>query len=848
LKAFIGGSSDRLLRRKGHLWPLLLLELALAGGVVLHARDTPNGHWAFQPVQRVVPPTVPHPEFVESPIDAFILQKLDAVGLTPASEADRRTLLRRASYNLTGLPPTPAELAEFFTDPSPDAFARVTDRLLASPHYGERWGRHWLDVARYADTRGDTVGGDPLFHFAYTFRDYVVRALNEDLPYDRFLIEQIAADQLDLGEHSSALAALGFITVGRRFLNNVHDTIDDRIDVVTRTTMALTVSCARCHDHMYDPIPTADYYSLYGVFSSTHEPDPLPVIGKPDPAALADYQRQREQLDAKRVEYIRQKESEIVERYRGLTAQFLLESRRSASPERESQSNTAFGETSVFRVGARRWRKALGKIDAEHDPVFAPWFAFAALPEAEFAERAPALAANVAGNRLAHPVNPLVADAFAGAAPSSLNAVADRYAQLLELATSRSAAAADAWAPENGGWHELRRALVGDGAPGHLSEETIRRLFPPMAKMQIQQLGSELNRLDATHPGAPIRAMAVADNPQPQNARIFLRGNPNNPGNEVPRQFLQILAGNGRQPFTKGSGRLELALAIASGENPLTARVMANRVWLHHFGEGLVTTPDDFGLRCDPPSHPELFDFLAACLMEDGWSLKRLHRRLMASRIYRQASDDGLSSAAADPENRLLSKANLRRLDFEALRDTVLFVAGNLDCALGGRPVPLVSQPRVQPGGAFDGRRDDGELSRRRAIYGFIDRQNLPGLLRAFDVADPDTITGRRYATTVPQQALYFFNSPFVMQQALSLATASEFQEINEAAGRVRHLYQRIVQRDPTAEEIDLARRFLAKQAPVAESTVPDAKTPPFGPWERLAHVLLMSNELMFVD
>jgi hypothetical protein len=828
------------------------------------AEGNKQQHWAFQPVRRPLVPTVRNARLIESPIDAFIMEKLETAGLTPAPAADKRTLIRRASYDLIGLPPTPVEVADFLADESPEAFTTVIERLLASPHYGERWGRHWLDVARYANTRGDTGAADPVSPYAFTYRDYVMRAFNDDLPFDRFLIEQIAADLLDLGDNSPTLAALGFITVGRRFLNNVHDTIDDRIDVVTRGTMALTVSCARCHDHKYDPIPTRDYYGLYGVFASSHEPEPLPVIGQPDPTEFSDYRSQREKLESSRVDLIRQKEAEIAQRYRRLTTDFLLESRTPAEPERAEQAGNAFEDTSVLRTGTRRWRKFLERLNTESDPIFAPWFAFAALPESEFVERAKHLSAQVARNGLAHTVNPLVAGAFAGDPPASLQEVAERYARVFAAAVDETPQQKKASpespperpAPADPDREALRRVLLADGAPYNLSEEAIRRSFPPMVKMQIQQMGSELDQLDSRHPGAPVRAMALADMPQPRDARVFVRGNPNNPGEEAPRQFVEVLAGPDRRPFTRGSGRLELAQAIASRGNALTARVLVNRVWFHHFGEGLVTTPDDFGVRSDPPSHPQLLDYLAARFMDDGWSLKKLHRLLMLSRVYRQASDDGLRSTAVDPENRLLAKMNRRRLDFESLRDTLLFVAGNLDGTVGGRAVELTPQQRVSLGGGFEGAPADRPPSRRRAIYAFIDRQNLPGVFRTFDFADPDTSTGRRFFTTVPQQALFFFNNPFVMQQACSLAARAVSRQLNSPAEQVTYLYQQILQREPTAGEIELALRFLAAEnaAPASSADSPATGSAsienqrPLRPLERFTHVLLMSDELMFVD
>ena len=842
--------------------PLRLCAAVAAGcvfacGLAIAEDSAIQGHWAFRRVQRPAVPVVAHAGLVDSPIDGFILERLEPTGLEPAPEADRRTLIRRASYDLTGLPPNPADVTEFLADDSADAYSRLVERLLASPHYGERWGRYWLDVARYADTPGDTGAPDPVNPFAFTYRDYVVRSMNEDKPFDRFLVEQIAADQLELVENAPELAALAFITVGRRFLNNVHDTIDDRIDVITRGTMALTVTCARCHDHKYDPITTRDYYGLYGVLASSREPEPLPVIGTPDPVALAEYQVQREKLEASRVNFIRKQEAEILEQYRKLTAEHLLASRKPAEPSAEEKAGT-FPDTNVQRAGARRWRKALEKLDAASDPVFAPWFVFASLPETEFADRAGELAEKVAANGLAHPVNPLVAQAFAGEPPASIDEVARSYARLIEDVLgplAQDAPAATAPSSPDPAREALRRVLLENDGPGTLSEKALRQLFPPMTQMQIQRMGSELNRLDSQHAGAPLRAMALADNSQPQNARVFIRGNPNNPGDEVPRQFLEVLAGENRQPFTRGSGRLELAQAIASRDNPLTARVIVNRVWQHHFGEGLVSTPDDFGLRSDAPSHPGLLDYLATRFMEEGWSLKNLHRQIMLSRVYRRASDDHLRSAEIDPENRLLSKMNRRRLDFEAMRDTLLAVGGNLDQTIGGRAVELAPQPRPELGGGFMAPIAEKPSTSRRAIYGFIDRQNLPGLLRVFDFADPDTSTGRRFTTTVPQQALLFFNNKFVMQQACRLAALADSPELDSTAKKIGFLYQQAYQREPTPAELDAAHRFLlAGQSAgvppdenVAASPVPDDRRP-LRPLERFAHVLLMSDELMFVD
>lgn len=850
-----GGVHETIARCRRLLRTTLVVVCCLGVCRCANADDTdPHSHWAFRPLQDQPAPVNPPADSVQSPIDAFINEKLNAAGLEPVKEADKRTLIRRASFDLIGLPPTPAEVMDYLQDTSPDAFAKVIDRLLASPHYGERWGRHWLDVARYANTHGDT-GGDPASPYAFTYRDYVIRALNSDLPYDQFLIEQIAADRLGNSENSPTLAGLGFITVGRRFLGNIHDTIDDRIDVVTRGLMALTVNCARCHDHKYDPIPTRDYYGLYGVFSSSNEPGQLPEIGSSDPAAFADYQAQRQKAESSRAEIIREQTIEALKRYRRRTADYLLASQKQPSSTKPEDGEADPPDGNLRQVGPRRWKKALEKLNPESDPIFAPWFAFAAIPEAEFMDRARELAKNIASHKLMHPVNPIVAAAFGGEPPASLKSVAERYAQLLNDAVEPETST-NTPLSANPAREELRKALVVGDAPGNLPEKALRESFRSMAKKQIEKLDSDLAQLEQRHRGAPLRAMVLYDNPQPQNSRIFIRGNASNQGDEAPRQFLEILSDQNRQPFSNGSGRLELARAIASRENPLTARVLVNRAWLHHFGEGLVTTPDDFGNRAEAPSHPELLDHLAMRFIEQGWSLKKLHRSMMLSHVYCRSSDDQLRSETVDPANRLLSKMNRRRLDFESMRDSLLFVAGHLELTMGGPPEELSPQPRVALGGGFIDSGDQQPPTPRRAIYGMIDRQNVPGLLRAFDFADPDTCTGRRYVTTVPQQALFFFNNPFVMQQACRLVVRAEVPQEEGTQGRIRELYQRIFQRNPTNAELELASRFIANEETALASTEPSSvsnptipeMSRPLNPWERLAHVLLMSDELMFVD
>jgi mono/diheme cytochrome c family protein len=642
-------------------------EAVNVAGRTPSAAEVRQKHWAFQPVKKPSLPAVKHADWVKMPLDAFVLAGLEAKGLLPSPEADRRTLIRRVTLDLHGLPPTPEEVAAFENDHSPDAYARLVDRLLASPRYGERWGRHWLDVARYADSKGYVFTEERRYPFAYTYRDYVVRAFNEDLPYDQFVLQQLAADQLPLGDDKRPLAALGYLTLGRRFLNNIHDIIDDRIDVTMRGLQAMTVGCARCHDHKFDPIPQGDYYSLYGVFASSIEPKELPLIDQPEQTAeLAAYEKELAKLRAE------------VEKYR-----------------MENKDELAKGN--------RKFR---------------------------------------------------------------------------------------------------------DG---------------------LKELQKKADRWQATAPVAPPRAMVLNDKPTPETPHIFLRGNPNNPGPAVPRQFLQVVAGENRQPFRQGSGRLELAKAIADRSNPLTARVLVNRVWLHHFGAGLVRTPSDFGLRGDPPTHPELLDWLATAFVDDGWSIKKLHRSILLSNTYRQANNDDPRLLQMDPENRLLARMNRQRLDFEAMRDSLLFVAGRLDPKMGGRAVELTTAP----------------FTTRRTIYGFIDRQNLPGLFRTFDFASPDTSTPQRYATTVPQQALFLMNGPFVVEQARYFVQRPEVTAQAKDKEKIKTMYKIAFGRAAVADEIALGLRFLAE---TSKSDKTKQAALPLSSWQQYAQVLLLSNEFTFVD
>jgi hypothetical protein len=799
--------------------------------------EAARAHWAYHPIRRPAIPRVRHPDWPSSPIDAFVLAQLEASGLTPSPPADRRTLLRRVSYDLIGLPPTAEEVEAFESDPSPDAFIRIVDRLLASPHHGERWGRHWLDVARYADTKDGVLmfGDDRVRPYAYTYRDYVIRAWNEDLGFDRFIHEQLAADRVAPKDQPWRLAAMGFMTLGKMFDNNIHDQIDDRIDTVTRGFLGLTVVCARCHDHKYDAIPTADYYSLYGVFASSEPPLELPLTERPDPRRRpSEFEKQAEAKRRAIREFLDGQYKLLSEAARQRTPDYLV--RAATTPPDPLETAIFFLSLAPEDLRPQivaRWRRYLKDRDQTDDPVFGPWRDLMALPEADFAARAGAVLARwrarPQGTRPGQS-NPMVAAALSRATLRTRADVARTYGELIRGVDdlARKSAPMASAAPIDEASRQIRALLADRESPAYFPESQTYYYMSRGEKDRFGRQQVELDRMTVKAADAWPRAMVLFDAVELYEPRIFVRGNAAQPGDRVPRQFLRILAGPDRRPFPHGSGRLDLARAITAPDNPLTSRVIVNRVWMHHFGEPLVSTPSDFGTRSAPPSHPELLDYLAASLQEAGWSLKALHRLIVLSRTYQQASFDRPTCRRVDPENRLLWRFPRRRLDFEAMRDSLLFVAERLDRRMGGRPVDVAGDPQ----------------NRRRTVYAMVDRQSLPALFRAFDFASPDQSAERRPRTTVPQQALFSMNAPFVIEQAKALASRPEVSGAPSTEGRIAALYRTVLARTPAPSEIQAAARFVEPQGAQAGESGHSQLTR----WEQLAQVLLMSNELLFVD
>jgi hypothetical protein len=693
-----------------------------------------------------------------------------------------------------------------------------------------------LDVARYADTKDLVLkfGPDRIRPYAYTYRDYVIDAWNADLPFDRFVQEQLAADLMERVNRSS-LAALGLLNIGRLFDNNLPDIQDDRIDVVMRGFMGLTVACARCHDHKYDPISTADYYSLYGVFANCETPLELPLLEdvKQTEEVVA-FQRQEDEVRQRLATHLDAQYAQLLDEARGRVTDYLV---------KIATSKPEYVETSVFYMSlspddlrpqiVSRWRRYVNAHSSSDDPVFGLWAELltTSTEGVDFATRAAQVMARwsrlPAGVDIGQ-VNPIVLAELSSASLQSPEHVAQAYGAAFLQSLKRWKDAGKCAEQLDAATNQLVDILVAPSGPVYFARQHAFLYMSRVPRGKYEELKDELDKVAVTAAAAPPRAMVVTDSADHYEARIFLRGNPNTPGRPVPRQFLSALDKHQNQkPFGPGSGRRELAEAITSAENPLTSRVIVNRIWMHHFGEPLVATPSDFGLRSSPPSHPELLDYLAWTLQhEDGWSIKKLHRRIVLSRTYQQSSLDRPECRQRDPDNRWLWRARRRRLDFESMRDAMLAATDRLDLRLGGRPVDVAG---------------DSE-NRRRTLYGLVDRQELPSSYRVFDFANPDQSASRRPRTTTPQQALFGLNSPFVITQARGVAAWLTTQPGTDDE-QIQRLYHNLLARRATDDELTLARNYVQNG-----SADGDRSANRLDRWTQLAQLLLLTNEFMFID
>lgn len=721
-------------------------------------------HWSLRPVVRTDVPG----HASADPVSWFVGEGIRKAGLESAPPAERRDWIRRLHYNLTGLPPGHEALAELvsFEGDDQSLAEKLVDELLASPRYGERWARHWLDVVRYSDTKGYAYAGEEFnFPHAWVYRDWVVRSFNEDLPYDHFIQRQLAADLL-LAEGSCDrvdLAAMGFLTLGRRFLGVEPDIIDDRIDVVTRGVLALTVSCARCHDHKFDPIPTADYYALYGVFKSSRES--LEALDPKMAGQHGELLRKRTALAAE----FEKRATEMEGRFLARAGDYMVAALDISQVPPPDFAEIIEGDD-LIPAQIRRWYEFLSQEKRRQDPVFGPWVALAR-------NEVPDLSM----------VNPLVAEAL-GDRSGGLMVMAERYQELLRRSVNAE--------KENRSdpWQELREVVEGPGSPIRIPREYIHDvewLFDDENKGPLKKAQAALDREVIKLREQVPHALALVDRSVAGNVRVFGRGQYLNQEEEVPRGSLGMLHDGRRPRYHEGSGRLSLARELTDTRNPLTARVIVNRIWREHFGEGLVRTCSDFGKRSESPTHPALLDYLASELMANSWSMKHVQRLIATSALYRIRAG---VPPGEDSENRLLSVYPRRRLDFEAMRDSMLAASGELDLRAGGPPGELFGE----------------EASVRRSLYGRIDRQYLPSVLRSFDFANPELHSPRRYRTNVPQQALFLMNAPFTVARARALArrVAGEFRA-EEEVERIEGMFLHVLARRPTAEERESAHAFI---------------------------------------
>ena len=723
--------------------------------------------WSFRPLAA---PAVPEParsDWARNDIDRFVLAKLEEKGLAPLGPADRRQLIRRATFDLTGLPPTPAEIDAFVADESPEAFERVVDRLLASPHYGERWGRHWLDVARFGedDTRGLARDGSGRERYpsAYVQRDWVVDAFNRDMPYDLFVKAQLAGDLLEEPERARALGGLGFLGGGPWYYDLANppvaraDERHDRVDVTTRGFLGLTVGCARCHDHKYDPVGAHDYYALAGIFNNTdyHEY----VLADAEKAEA--YEKDKafiEDMEESLAEYLRT-ESEQLARVLTMQASRYMMAAWRVTGKAKLPPDRAASRARVDLETLERWIRFLGKAP-RHYPYLEDWQTMIARGDAE-EDEAQALAdafqrlllevvaeqaeLEERNRRIIAKGTPLE-EVKSTPMPNGFESFFDRHQLELDtMARERLNLYTDVYR------RDLDNTLdTFFPAPGLLRFRGwgLERQLGRVAADHVEAVRARIDELEEALPDLPF-VMGVRDKEAEDltDIKLHVRGSPTDLGQEVPRGFVSVLAGKDAGPFTDGSGRLQLAEAIAS--HPLAARVIVNRVWRWHMGSGIVDTPSNFGFAGEPPTNPELLEHLAARFVDGGLSIKRLHRDIMLSATYRLRAGRHAANEAVDAGNRLYWRAARRRLDAESIRDALLHVSGGLDAKVGGPSVDL-----------------DDEDNDRRTLYGSVSRFQLDDYLQTFDFPDPNLSAERRYATNVPQQSLFFMNSPFVRRQA----------------------------------------------------------------------------------
>ena len=794
-----------------------------------------KNYWAFQPISHASAPKIKNTRWVKSPLDAFILQKLEAQGLKPAPPADKLTLLRRATFDLTGLPPTEKEMAEFLADKMPGAFQKVVERLLASPRYGEKWGRHWLDVARYADSTGNDE--DHRYPFAWKYRDYVIEAFNQDLPYDQFVREQLAGDLLPAketdGVNRRGIIATGFLALGPKALAQMdkpkmlYDVYDEQIDVTSRAFMGMTLACARCHNHKFDPLLTRDYYSFANIFASTRSfvhsrkgvspPLEKPLVSKAEfdrySAAKNANQNQQKRTTILIDELIETVKTPLAQQYTSRLAEFMVAARRvyaGSTPlaDAAKQANLPQDVLQKWVNYLKPGDRVRGHLQEWHEASPDKLTATAAAYQQRYEVRLKEWNEKIAKWRVKYQ----------------------------EAVNAKKETVPDKPKFEGGEDRFFNEVYFGDGAFSITDKDA--KYFSAEQQTQLKQQQDELARLKKEMPPEPDAACAVEDG-EPVAQKVFLRGDYNNAGEDAPKAFPAILAPFDTKPEFTGSGRLQLADWLVRPEHPLTSRVMANRIWGWHFGEGLVRTPDNFGKTGERPSHPELLDWLAQQFSKSGWSLKVMHRMIMLSSTYQQAAVNPTLRDGEDGDNRLLSRFTRRRLLVEEARDALLAIDGTIDLTMGGT---------LQTGRGTDGENNQGRLSinpekqKRRTVYLPLRRSNLPTLLNLFDFGDATIPSGKRQLTNVATQALFWLNSEFMTERAATVVKSLLAAEPSDSA-RINAAYQRILNRPPVASEVRMMSQYLAGYRQKFAGAQAEQQA-----WQSLCRALMASNDFLYVD
>lgn len=977
-----------------------------------------QNYWAYQPPVRPELPTVENTAWAQTPIDYFILARLEKAGLPPSSQANKRILIRRATFDLTGLPPTPTEIAAFLADDRPDAYSNLIDRLLSSPRYGERWGRHWLDVARYADSNG--LDENLSYEFAYQYRDYVIRSMNQDKSYGEFIKEQIAGDLMPVPADRLAaedrLRATGFLAIGPKMLAEDDpvkmqmDIIDEQVTTLGQAFMGLTLGCARCHDHKFDPIPTADYYALAGIFKSTKSMENYNVVAdwfeqpllSPDKNAeleklnkeIAAAKAEQNKLDASVKDLVKQELHHRADRYllathaigslddaiaaSGITVHkkqdapfelkngylaieaeaahrttlsilsasygkeigivgsggeggfadyeiivetpgtYSLEIRYAAKdsrsigikldgrmiaqnvlgkvtgswfpdtqtwvaevemeldagkhvltldspkvyphidkfalvlqPENEAwpfetdapPSLTTYGRSyninKAFLSSWLAYLRSLSEPKLKTNPLFAIWFALASLDDAEFAkEAAPVLQQLQTDQGIGANAPPVLKVIFAESPPATLEEVAVLYRRLIVDSHHANENLDDeAKAVYKEVFEEISRADFPTSIPNPIPVTA----YPSELAQQRKALTSQIGLLDSQKPVFEV-AMGVTEG-MTEDIKIHIRGSHITLGQTVPRRMLQIIEGSDQEAIAGGqSGRLELANWLAKPTHPLVNRVMVNRLWRWHFGRGIVSSVDNFGTLGDLPTHPELLDYLALELADNGGSLKQLHRQIMLSSTYQMSTSYSEEGNATDPENKLLWRFNRRRLTGEEVRDSVLALGPGLDNSMGGTLLKVKNRAYVT--GSNTNITDEFD-NYRRSVYLPVVRSSVYEVLQALDFPDPAVSNGDRNTTTVAPQALFMMNSSLVDEATSELATRLTALNGSE---RINRAYSIIMGRQPNEHEIANAQEYTQQVTVTATAAGMATEDAELAAWQSLCRVLLSTNEFFYVE